>query len=543
VVAASALALALVAGACGGGDGGEETGGGDEGGTPQYGGEATYGLEAETSGGWCLPEAQLAISGIQVSRAVYDTLTVPNEDGGYSPSLAESVIPNADYTQWTIKVREGVTFHDGSPLDAQVVKNNLDAFRGAYPTRKPLLFLFVYQNIDTVEVVDPMTVSVTTKGTWPALPAYLWFSGRAGILAQAQLDDTESCDTNLIGTGPFKLMDGGEWVVNDHLTAVRNDDYWMTDADGNELPYLDSITFRPIVDDTARVNAVLAGDVDLVHASSAGATESLEAAADSGEVELTQTSRGAEVTYGMLNTARPPFSSKNARLAAAYALDREEFKQVINLGMFELASGPFSPGEMGHLEDSGYPDYDEDTAKEYLAAYEEECGGCELEFTFAYQNDPATKSTVQWVQAQAEAVGIKVNLKPLEQAALIGTALGGDWDAITFRNHPGGDPDTQYLWWYGGSPLNFGQFDDDEVNRLLDAGRTETDPAARKGIYEDLNRRFASEAFNLWQNWVQWTIAAAPEVDGVYGPDLPDGSAPYEGLSVGHSVTGLWVSS
>jgi peptide/nickel transport system substrate-binding protein len=100
-------------------------------GPPQRGGTLVYGLEAETTNGWCLPEGQLAIAGIQVARSIYDTLTVPTGDGSFAPFLAESVTPNADYTQWTITLRPGVTFHDGSPLTAEVVKNNLDAYRAA----------------------------------------------------------------------------------------------------------------------------------------------------------------------------------------------------------------------------------------------------------------------------------------------------------------------------------------------------------------------------------------------------------------------------
>ena len=101
VLVALLLALSLFAAACGGGDEGE-SGGGDqdeqteEAGTPTPGGKVTYALEAETSGGWCLAEGQLAISGIQVARAVYDTLTVPNEKAEYVPFLAESVEANDD---------------------------------------------------------------------------------------------------------------------------------------------------------------------------------------------------------------------------------------------------------------------------------------------------------------------------------------------------------------------------------------------------------------------------------------------------------------
>ena len=168
---------------------------------PVRGGQLVYGLEAETDGGFCLPEAQIAISGMQVVRAIYDFLTVPDAKGGYAPYLAKAVDHDASFRTWTISLRSGVRFHDGTELDATVVKNNLDAYRGAYKGRSPLLFSFVLKNIDTVSVVNQLTVRVTTKTPWSAFPAVLYSSGRLGILAQSQLDDKESCARKLVTTG------------------------------------------------------------------------------------------------------------------------------------------------------------------------------------------------------------------------------------------------------------------------------------------------------------------------------------------------------
>src|SRR3546814_7367897 len=101
-----------------------------------------------------------------------------------------------------------------SELDAQVVANNLDAYRGAYEGRSPALFVFVFQNIASAEVVDPMTVRVNMTVPWTAFDWTLWGCNRVGIVAQAQLDDAETCGTNLLGTGPFQLE---RWVTNEEL--------------------------------------------------------------------------------------------------------------------------------------------------------------------------------------------------------------------------------------------------------------------------------------------------------------------------------------
>ena len=149
-----------------------------------------YGLEAETDAGWCLSEGQLALSGMQIAKAIYDPLTMPDDEGIFRPWLAKSVEPNADYTKWTIELREGVEFHDGTALTAEVVKNNIDSYRGQYKGRPPSLGLltFVYNNIGTTTVTGPLTLEVTTLTPWPSFPAYLNANNRFGVMAQAQLD-------------------------------------------------------------------------------------------------------------------------------------------------------------------------------------------------------------------------------------------------------------------------------------------------------------------------------------------------------------------
>jgi len=547
LVLAILLAGSLVAAACGGG---EENGNGngnggasptEPAGDPTPGGSLVYALEAENDEGWCLPEAQLAISGIQVARAVYDTLTAPNENAEYVPYLAESVEPNDDFTEWDITLRDGVTFHDGSALDAQVVKNNLDAFRGQYPTRSPLLFIFVFSNIAEVEVVDDLTVRVTTNEPWPAFPAALFGSGRIGISAQAQLDDESTCDRQLIGTGPFKFV---EWRQNERLVTEKNEDYWQTDENGVQLPYLDELVFRPIIDGAARVNALLGNEINAMHTSGAEFIDELRAAQENGDVSNFESEEFAEVAFGQLNAGQAPFDNKNARLAAIHAIDMEMLNEVRNLGLLTNANGPFAPGNMGYLEDTGYPTYDLEQAQEYVEAYEDETGE-PLEFTLLSTNDEATRATAQLIQEMAQQAGMTVNLRDMSQSELIDNAIAGSFQAMAFRNYPGGDPDTQFNWWTEGSPVNFGRFsevDDGVIDGLMQQGRVTSDEAERQDIYEQVNRRFAEEGYSIWLQWTLWNIGTSTDVFGILGPDLPDGGgAPFPGLATGHPVLGMWL--
>ena len=165
-------------------------------GAQKSGGDLRFGLEAESTGGFCLNQAQLVTSGKQVAAAIYDTLTVPNTKNEYVPNLAESVTPNATFNEWTIKLRPNVKFHDGTPLNADALKQNMDGWKTGR------LFSFVYSNMDQVTKVDDLTVKVTTKTPWKAFPAYLYLEGRAGIMAPAQMNNAATCATNMIGTGP-----------------------------------------------------------------------------------------------------------------------------------------------------------------------------------------------------------------------------------------------------------------------------------------------------------------------------------------------------
>jgi peptide/nickel transport system substrate-binding protein len=536
---AAAIALLLFAAGCGGGDAGSG-GSGEDAGDPVRGGSVTYGLEAETTGGWCLPESQLAISGILVARTIYDTLTAPNAKGEYVPYLAKSVEPNEEFTEWTITLREGVKFHDGTPLDAEVVKNNLDAYRGKYEGRAPLLFLFVFQNLTDVAVVDDMTVKVTTEVPWVAFPAYLFASGRLGMVAQSQLDDQETCDRKLVGTGPFKFK---SWKVNQEFVAEKNPDYWQEAPDGKPYPYLDEIRFQPTPEPQQRVNALQAGQLQAMHGSGADEFVDLRALEEAGTIGLYESEKFAEVSYVMVNASKPPVDDVRVRRALAMAIDREEYKEIINQGLFTMASGPYAPGSIGYLKDSGYPTYDPDGAEKLVKEYEDEKGP----ITISYRStpSPATQRVAQFLQEKLKEVGIEFKLQTVEQSELINTAISGDFQLIGWRNHPGGDPDEQYVWWYKGSPANFGKFQDDTMQGLLDEGRSEPDPDKRKEIYEDVNRRFADQVWNLWANWTRWAIGTDAGVHGIdleTAPKLPDGSDPFPGLATGHPLHGIWIN-
>jgi peptide/nickel transport system substrate-binding protein len=542
------LTLALVASSCGGKKAGSEDEavdneteqgvetGLEDAGEPQRGGKIVYGLEAETDGGFCLSDAQLAISGIQVAKTLYDTLTVPNAEGEYVPYLAEEFDHNDDYTEWTFKLREGVKFHNGEDLTAEVVKNNFDAYRGTYEGRSSALFSFVFTNLESVEVVDELTVKFNTIQPWIGFPGFVYSSGRAGIMAPEQLDNPDSCNSEMIGTGPFKLKD---WNRNQSLTAVANPDYWYEAPDGEPYPYLAEIEYRPITEGAQRLNALQAGDIQAMHTSGAKEIQTLRDDVEAGTANLLESNKFGEVSYIMLNAEKPALQDINVRKALQLGIDRQLLNETISNNLPVLAEGPYAPGNLGHLETTDWPEVNVEEAKTLVDAYEAANG--EITLTLNSTPDPEVIRTAELVKSMAADIGIELNLKSVDQATLINLAIGGEFDINLWRNHPGGDPDTQYVWWKSDSVVNFGNINSPEIDRLLDAGRSETDPAAREQIYEDLNQAFTDEAWNIWMWYTPWAVGLATDVHNVLGPDLPDGSKPFPGLATGHSVMGMWT--
>lgn len=531
--------LALVAAACGGSSGSKSgpTGGTtptDEG-KPQYGGTITYSLEAKTTA-FCPPAGQWAISAIMVASALYDTLTRPTDDPDvFAPYLAKSVTGNADNTEWTIVVRDGIKFHDGTPLDATAVKVNIDAWR------KGILLNFVFKNIADVAVTAPNTVVVKTTTPWVDFPAFLYTTGRAAIAAPSQVLAPD-CDTKLIGTGPFKLKPGGFDPTSGDIAVVKNPDYWR-----KGLPYLDGINFKPQEESSSRITGIQSGDIDITHSSGGKDLNKIKSTAPNATIVAEPDGR-MEISHTLINVTRPPLDDLEARQAVALAVDRDRLNQLANDGTSRLADQVFDTDVTGYLPNLHYPKQNIAEAKKLIDKVKAKNGG---KFEFAIQStfDQSVQDLFKEVQRQLGEVGITVDLpKPVDQATIISQAIGGQIDSFGWRNYPGQDPDLLYVWFYGGSVVNFNHLDDPIINKALDDGRVSSDPAVRKKAYETFNTRMTDQVYNFWTWYTQWFVASQPNIHGVVGPNLPDengetGSVkPVPMLAGIHQTVGLWKS-
>ncbi len=505
------------------------------------GGDLTFGLEAETTT-YCLSSAQLAISGIQVVAAVYDTLTVPNTKGVATPYLAKSVEPNADFTVWTIGLRDGVMFHDGTPVDADAVKLNIDAWRGApgAPNVGSLLPLVFGPIIQDVTATDASTVTVTLKTPVSAFPDYLFLEGRQGIMAPAQLNAGEDCATKMIGSGPFKLE---SYAQNEKTVVVKNPDYWQ-----KGYPKADSITFVPVVDGAVRVTQLQGGQLDMLHTSSAQQIDNLES---SGQFKaLVQQPGYREITYNYMISDSPPFDNPTAREAFATASDVPTINQIRNKGLFDVARSLMDKKAPGYLKNAGYPAYNLKKAKKLVEQYKAESGGS-FDVVLGTTTDAENSAELQLLAEQLGKAGINATITTSDQATLINKALAGSIDVLRWRNLHGGysqssDQDN-YPWFSnyntptgGKNLLNFGHFDDPTTQALLDQGRSDSTLAAAKTTYTDYNKAMAKGIYLVPLWFVNWAIGYSPNVK-LNLPALPDGNGkplfvygriPVQGLSI-----------
>ena len=507
------------------------------------GGDITFGVEAETTT-YCLTKAQLAISGIQVLSSIYDTLTVPNSKGIATPYLAKSIEPNADFTEWTIGLREGVTFHDGTPVDADAIKLNLDSYRGApgAPSVGSLIPLVIKPLIKDVTVTDPLTVTVTMTAPLSTFPDYLFFEGRIGIMAPAQLNAGEECATKMIGSGPFKLQ---EYSPNEKTVVVKNPDYWQ-----KGFPKADQITFVPVVDGAVRVTQLQGGQLNVMHTSSAQQIETLQS---SGQLKsLVQKPGYREITYNYMISDTPPFNNPVAREAFTTAIDRKTVNEIRNKGLFELSNSLMDKSAPGYLKDAGYPKYNLKKAKKLVEQVKAESGGT-FDVVMGTTTDAENSAELQLVKEMLDKAGINATITTQDQATLINKALQGSIDVLRWRNLHGSysqSSDQDNFPWFsnyniatgGKNLLNFGHFDDATTQDLLTQGRGQSTLADAKKTYTDYNKAMAAGNFisPLW--FVNWAIGYDPSVT-LNLPPLPDGNGKPQFIYGRIPVLGLSASS
>lgn len=494
---------------------------------PQYGGTLVMGLEAETTNGLNPVNAQAAVSGHILFRALYDTLTLEGPTGEAIPNLLESFSSNDDFTEWTLTLRSGISFHDGTPADSAALKRHFEEQANGTLTG----IVIGDWDLQEIQIVDDLTVKLVLGGPFAPLPNYL--TSHLGYFGAPSMHDLgpEGAARNPIGTGPFMLE---EWIPNEVTRMVRNPDYWRTDAAGRQLPYLDGLEFRPIPDTDSRYAALRSGDLD---ASSVNTGLRID---DYNEQFKTfwQEEEYSETTYLLLNNSRPPYDNEEFRRALAQCTDRQTFNTIRWDGQAP-STGPFSPGTPGYLEDAGFPAYDPDAGSATIARL----GISSVEI--GTTNDSANLLNTELIAAMWGDCGLDVSITQVDQAELITNAVFGLFTAFLWRQHEGYDVAVERVWWHSkfsqGIALNFGRINNPAIDAALNESLTATDLDRRRELAEEINRAFGESAHYIWFYDSNWLVAAHDHVHGIDNLTLPDGVEHLRVFSGRVFLTEAWI--
>ena len=359
-------------------------------------------------------------------------------------------------------------------------------------------------------------------------------------LAAADKDPT--LESKPVGTGPFVFKD---YKPGESFTATKNPDYW-----NKPYPYLDEFETRVIPDALTRASALEAGDVDLIQTTNGDTIKKFRGEADKFPM-LEETDYG-ETGYTLLNVGDPtsPLADQRVRCAMAYATDNQAIIDKVDAGVSTLANGPFSPAQVGHLDDSGFPlKQDMAKAQELVASYKADHPG-PLKISLSTTQDATNLIIAQAQQEFFKQAGFDdVQITQIEQAKYILTALQGTFQAFQWRNHGGYDLDSQYIWWTADNALpppqlalNFGRIKDPVIDKALADNRGATDPAQKKADAETVNKQFGTQCYNLWGSWEVWGLPHAPNVMDVGVFVNPDGSKQSPGTGGTFNQRSVWIN-
>ena len=495
---------------------------------PQYGGTLVFGLEAETTNGLNPVNAQAAVSGHILFRSLYDTLTIEGVDGEALPYLLESFSPNDDFTQWIFTLRPGIVFHDGTPADSAALKRHLEEMAKGTLTGT---FMDDLEIESIVEMDDGLSVEINLAQPRATFPNH--FTTHLGYFGAPSMYDlgAEGAARTPIGTGPFML---DEWIPNDVTRMVRNPNYWRTDAEGRQIPYLDGIDFRPIPDTDGRFAALRSGALD---ASSVNTGLRIDEYNEEFKT-FWQEDQYAETTYLLLNNSRPPYDDAEFRRALAQCTDRQMFNTIRWDGQVP-STGPFSPGTPGYLEDPGFPAFDPDAGRATIARLG--VGSAEIGTTI----DPANLLNVELLAAMWRECGLDVSITQVDQAEFITNAVFGLFTAFLWRQHPSYDITNERIWWHSkfgqGIALNFGRINNPRIDAALDEARGISDPDQRRELAEEINRAFSDEVNYIWFYHSNWLVATHDHVHAIDALTLPEGGEHFKVMEGRVFLAETWI--
>lgn len=522
---------------------------------PKAGGTVKVGI-FDTFPGWC-SNNNPANSALMAVRTVYETLFEKTASGRLVGLLAESGRPSADLKTWTVKLRSGIKFHNGTPMNADSVKKSLDiafahnlgkaAAIGALSTAVTFT-----ANVNKIEVAGPLTLRFLLDRPQNDFTSTLYASGRFFIRAPEQYDSTGSCVGVPIGTGPFQVEAGYRWADNatmkDNLTVVKNKDYWRVNPDTKQkLPYLDKIVFTNIKESSQRSAALKRGTVDAAMFSSASdATFIQDLRLPRNRRNITEFKSPTEYfpsfwfNQATISGVPSPFKNKVCREAVALALDRRTYVRTRTRGEARVADSLVGPSNVMYTK-KNFLTFNLNRAKAKAAECKTLMGG-KFEFTIPSDTSSVSLNNAKEIQRQMAAAGITMNIDQKEAAVVISTAFRpakNGWQAIPILLFEGTDvgfnmpfivtntfttnsqSPAKGLRGILGDILNLNRHTDTKVDELFFKAQAQKSAAAAKRGYAEATAYVQSETLSTSILHFYYTFFANKKLGGIGKLRLP----------------------
>jgi glutathione transport system substrate-binding protein len=450
---------------------------------------------------------------LTATRTMFQGLFGFDKDMKLIPVLAESVDASEDATEFTFHLRHGVTFQDGTPFDANAVKAT---FQRLTDPANHLKRQSLFAPLGSIDVIDPFTVKMTLKqpfGAWVNTMAH----PAAAILSPKSIAEFgKDVSRHPVGTGPYKFA---SWTT-DTLKVVKNPNFWKPG-----LPKIDSLTIRSVPESGSRMAMLQTNEAQFIFP----LPTELAKAMEKNPNLVVQDDKSIYARFVAMNTMRKPFDDIRVRQALNYAVDKTAMIKVVFNGFAEPLDAPLPPKLSGYSKQGVWP-YDPAKAKALLAEAGYPNG---FDSVLWGGNSTITQRGMQFLQQQFAAVGVKVQVEPLEA----GVATAKIWsvqnpaDATTLMHYTAWSASTGDADW-GLRPLfdgksfppnlfNTAYFDSKAVDADLATGLSTADTAKRMAAYKDAQAQIWHDAPWIFLVSDDNVSAHVKALDGIYV--LPDG--------------------
>ena len=443
---------------------------------PKRGGTLVFARTRDNSG--LDPVDTVETDTIYVLDHIFETLFATSDDGSsVEPWLVDSYAVSDDGRTWTMSLRDGVTFSDGTPLTSADVKFSIE--RAIADSS----FGFLLSVIDTIETPDDGTVVFNNKSPWAPFLADLSVWAAGIVPADFGGKTKDEFFENPVGTGPFVF---DNWERGTSITLKRNPNYWQEGK-----PYLDAVTWTQVPDENTRILQLEGGQADIVSEVPLNLLESLDAK----DGIAAGTFPATTVYWLSFNTTKEPFDDMHLRRAIAHSLDTEGIAAAALFGFGGAACSVVSPAVPHHDPNTPCLRYDPEKAKEELAKSSVP-DGLDVELSVSDQQPGLTVAEI--VQSQLAPLGINVTLRPIEQGQFYSTISSFDYEiAYTGWTMDIPDPDQNIAFMFdpekgGGNSYSTG-YDNPDMVELVRAGQQALDNDERAGIYAEIQALNARE--------------------------------------------------